>query len=562
MKENTFPPWLAEGISLNEMRARKAAARASDEIQKQKDLVDHALDTLDEVFIVFDLEGNLITWNKKGGEVTGYSYEELPSMKILDFLEPDDLRLVSEAIARAQEDGQPASVEVNLRTRDGTAIPYEFYGSILKGPTGDPIGVTAIGRDISERRRAAEAIRQSEERLRIIAGNVPDIIWTTDMNLNFTYASPSVKQQVGYTVEEALTLKLQDVLTPASFEFALQRYAGELETAGETVSDPPTPVVVELELIRKDGTAFWTELSMGFLRLPDDTPYGILGISRDISERKRVEEERNQYRELLEEQVRDRTEELESANLKLMYLNRRLEENLLTLSNLNRELDAFSYSVSHDLQAPLRAIEGFSNMLEETHSHQLDEEGLRLLGVVKQNTEHMGVLIDDLLTFSRTAGQELRKSEVDMQSLADDVMHELKPTFEGRQVEFNIGYLPPALCDASMMRQVLVNLLTNAIKFTRPRELARIEVGATDEDGKLVYHVKDNGVGFDQMYEEKLYRVFHRLHADDEFEGTGVGLALAQRIVLQHGGRLWAESTLGEGATFYFSIPLPGDLPA
>ena len=342
----------------------------------------------------------------------------------------------------------------------------------------------------------------------------------------------------------------------------MQRYAGELETAGETVSDPPTPVVVELELIRKDGTAFWTELSMGFLRLPDDTPYRILGISRDISERKRVEEERNQYRELLEEQVRDRTEELESANLKLMYLNRRLEENLLTLSNLNRELDAFSYSVSHDLQAPLRAIEGFSNMLEETHSHQFDEGGLRLLGVVKQNTEHMGVLIDDLLTFSRTASQELRKSEVDMQSLADDVMHELKPTFEGRQVEFNIGYLPPALCDASMMRQVLVNLLTNAIKFTRPRELARIEVGATDEDGKLVYHAKDNGVGFDQMYEEKLYRVFHRLHADDEFEGTGVGLALAQRIVLQHGGRLWAESTLGEGATFYFSIPLPGDLPA
>jgi len=529
--------------------------------ERHMNLVDHALDNLDDVFIVFDLEGNLITWNKKGSEVTGYSNEELPSMKILDFLEPDDLRLVSKAIARAQEDELPAIVEVNLLTRDGTAVPYEFYGSLLKGPTGDTIGITAIGRDISERERAAEAVRQSEERLRIIAGNVPDIIWTSDMNLNFTYASPSVKRQMGYAVEEALTLKLQDFLTPASFEFALQRYADELEIAGETVSDPPIPVVVELELIRKDGTTFWTEMSMGFLRLPDDTPYGILGISRDITERKRVEEELSEYRELLEEQVRDRTEELESANLKLMYLNRRLEENLLTLSNLNRELDAFSYSVSHDLQAPLRAIEGFSNMLEEMHSHQLDEEGLRLLGVVKQNTDHMGVLIDDLLTFSRTAGRELRKSEVDMQSLADGVMHELMPTFEGRQVEFNIGYLPPAFCDASMMRQVLVNLLSNAIKFTRPRELARIEVEAMDEGDTSVYYVKDNGVGFDQRYEEKLYGVFHRLHGDDEFEGTGVGLALAQRIVLRHGGRLWAESTLGEGAIFYFTIPdLEADL--
>jgi len=529
--------------------------------ERHMNLVDHALDNLDDVFIVFDLEGNLITWNKKGSEVTGYSNEELPSMKILDFLEPDDLRLVSKAIARAQEDELPAIVEVNLLTRDGTAVPYEFYGSLLKGPTGDTIGVTAIGRDISERERAAEAIGQSEERLRIIAGNVLDIIWTTDINLNFTYASPSVKRQMGYAVEEALTLKLQDFLTPASLEFALQRYAGELDIASETVSDPPVPVVVELELIRKDGTTFWTEMSMGFLRLPDDTPYGILGISRDITERKRVEEELSEYRELLEEQVRDRTEELESANLKLMYLNRRLEENLHTLSNVNRELDAFSYSVSHDLQAPLRAIKGFSHMLEEMHSHQLDEEGLRLLGVVKQNTEHMGVLIDDLLTFSRTAGQELRKSEVDMQSLVDGVMHELMPTFEGRQVEFNIGYLPPAFCDASMMRLVLVNLLSNAIKFTRPRELARIEVDAMDEGDTSVYYVKDNGVGFDQRYEEKLYGVFHRLHGDDEFEGTGVGLALAQRIVLRHGGRLWAESTLGEGAIFYFTIPdLEADL--
>jgi PAS domain S-box-containing protein len=529
--------------------------------ERHTHLVDHALDTLDDVFIVFDLEWNLISWNKKVSEVTGYSNEELPSMKILDFLEPDDLRLVSEAIARAHEDELPAIVEVNLLTRDGTAVAYEFYGSLLKGPTGDTIGVTAIGRDISERERAAEAIGQSEERLRIIAGNVLDIIWTTDINLNFTYASPSVKRQMGYAVEEALTLKLQDFLTPASLEFALQRYAGELDIASETVSDPPVPVVVELELIRKDGTTFWTEMSMGFLRLPDDTPYGILGISRDITERKRVEEELSEYRELLEEQVRDRTEELESANLKLMYLNRRLEENLHTLSNVNRELDAFSYSVSHDLQAPLRAIKGFSHMLEEMHSHQLDEEGLRLLGVVKQNTEHMGVLIDDLLTFSRTAGQELRKSEVDMQSLVDGVMHELMPTFEGRQVEFNIGYLPPAFCDASMMRLVLVNLLSNAIKFTRPRELARIEVDAMDEGDTSVYYVKDNGVGFDQRYEEKLYGVFHRLHGDDEFEGTGVGLALAQRIVLRHSGRLWAESTLGEGAIFYFTIPdLEADL--
>jgi len=225
------------------------------------------------------------------------------------------------------------------------------------------------------------------------------------------------------------------------------------------------------------------------------------------------------------------------------------------LAVANKDLESFSYSVSHDLRTPLRAIDGFSRILAEDHASSLDQEGLRLLNLVCDNTRKLGRLIDDILAFSRTGRQEIEPADVDMTALARDVIDELKPALEGRTVSFNIEALPPARTDRAMMRRVLTNLLDNAVKYTAPKSVATIEVAGHASGDEMIYRIKDNGVGFDEKYVAKLFGVFQRLHAPSDFQGTGIGLAIVKRIITRQGGRVWAEGTLGEGAAFYFTIP-------
>ena len=264
------------------------------------------------------------------------------------------------------------------------------------------------------------------------------------------------------------------------------------------------------------------------------TPLRIEGIFMDISQRIRAEQEIQHLNEELEQRVLQRTALLEAAN---------------------KELEAFSYSVSHDLRAPLRAIDGFSRIVLEEYATKLDSEGRRLLGVITGNTKKMGCLIDDLLAFSRLSRQQMSFAAVDLAGLADAVFSELKDQEKGRIIEFKIAAVPIGHGDHSLLRQLLQNLMANAVKFTRTRKVARIEFNGRAEMTENVYFVKDNGVGFDRAYADKLFGVFQRLHSADEFEGTGVGLAIVQRIVQRHGGRVWAESKDGKGAVFYFSLP-------
>ena len=218
------------------------------------------------------------------------------------------------------------------------------------------------------------------------------------------------------------------------------------------------------------------------------------------------------------------------------------------------ELEAFSYSVSHDLRAPLRALHGFSHILAVEHAAGLAPEALRYLGLIEQEAQRMGLLIDDLLRLSRLGRQVLERRPVRPAALAAQAMHDLGAEAHGRQVEFTLGDLPPCTADAALLRQVFANLLANALKFTRPREIARIEVGSRREDGAQVYFVRDNGAGFDMRYADKLFGAFQRLHRAEQFEGTGVGLAIVQRIVHRHGGRVWAEGATDAGATFSFTL--------
>ena len=237
--------------------------------------------------------------------------------------------------------------------------------------------------------------------------------------------------------------------------------------------------------------------------------------------------------EELESRVRIRTAQLEEAN---------------------RELESFAYSVSHDLRAPLRAIDGFSRIIMDDYSADLPADVDRYLGLVRNNTRDMDKLIDDLLAFSRLARQEPDKETVSPTNLVNQILADRKDSFEGRTVELEIGDLPDCQADPSLLKQVYINLLDNALKFTNGRDLARIEIGHLELNEERVYFVKDNGVGFDMQYADKLFGVFQRLHRAEEFEGTGVGLAIVLRIIRRHGGRVWAEAKVDQGAAFYFTL--------
>ncbi len=241
-------------------------------------------------------------------------------------------------------------------------------------------------------------------------------------------------------------------------------------------------------------------------------------------------------------------DDFDAERAKVIAVNQQLEA-------ANKELEAFSYSVSHDLRAPLRAVDGFARMVLEDYAEKLDAEGRRQLRVIRDGAQKMGRLIDDLLGFSRLGRREMALADVDMMALVRDVAEELRKLETARIIEIAIAPLPATHGDPAMLRQVWANLLSNAIKFTRPRAPARIEVGGWTDGAESIYRVKDNGAGFNMEYADKLFGVFQRLHGPDEFEGTGVGLALVQRIVHRHGGRIWAEGKVNEGAAFSFALP-------
>ncbi len=378
----------------------------------------------------------------------------------------------------------------------------------------------------SGRSRAESSLAESEARYRKLFEENPAPMWVFDIEtLRILDVNESATQISGWSREELLTRALRDILPP------------------EDVPLLDADVQVPRAGIRKSGP--WRRLLKdGSERVVEVFTYDVdfegraarLAVASDVTQRLRAEEEARRFNTELEKRVELRTEELLAKS---------------------RELESFAYSISHDLRAPLRAIDGFSRAIEEEHADRLDEEGMRLLGIVRSNARRMGQLIDDLLAFSRAGRQGLRRSRVEMGALVTAVLAEVLPEAERETSDVTIGDLPPAQADPALLRQVFVNLLSNAVKFTSTRPRRVLEVSGWRDGGRVIYEVTDNGVGFDMRYANKLFGVFQRLHGR-EFEGTGVGLALVERIVTRHGGTVTARGEVGQGATFTVSLPDEG----
>ncbi|HEX6034976.1 MAG TPA: ATP-binding protein, partial [Anaerolineales bacterium] len=366
------------------------------------------------------------------------------------------------------------------------------------------------------------ALSEANALLQALMDNIPDHIYFKDTQGRFIRNSKS----------QATLLGLRDpseAVGKTDFDFfphAAQFYADEQEV----MRSGKPHVDFEEWVVWPDGREMWVSTTKMPLRNFDGQTIGIFGISRDITERKRNEQA-------------------------IRQLNADLEKQAEQLQTANKELEAFSYSVSHDLRAPLRAIDGYTRILLEDYEPFLDSEGKRICGVIGREARRMGQLIDDLLAFSRLGRKEMYTSTIDMRGLAVSVLNELIKDEHQERLDFHIGKLPAVKGDASLIRQVWVNLLSNAIKFTSKKEQAVIEVGSKATRQEFIYYVRDNGAGFDMEYANKLFGVFQRLHSESEFSGTGVGLAIVQRIIRRHDGRVWAEGAVEEGATFYFALP-------
>jgi PAS domain S-box-containing protein len=381
--------------------------------------------------------------------------------------------------------------------------------------------------EVEERERAQQARDSTQRRVRTLISALTQVVWVSDARGRF------VEQAEAWT---AYTGQSFDAYRQFGWREAFDADSRQaLELAWTNAIHDAAPFEVELKLWHAgSGRHRYVALRAVPMRDETDAIEEWIGAVLDIEDQRAAEQSLRTLNAELEQRVTLRTAQLEAAN---------------------KDLEGFSYSVSHDLRAPIRAINGFCSLLTKDHQAQLDAEARRKVAVIKSEAERMASLIDDLLAFSRLGRKALQPAEIDMRDLASGAYQRLVNGQAQRPIEFRLGKLPRATADRSLLEQVWINLLSNAIKFSSKKDAPVVEVGAITDEREYVYFVRDNGAGFDTRYQDKLFGVFQRLHHGDEFPGTGVGLALVHRIVTRHGGRVWADARLGEGATFHFTLP-------
>jgi PAS domain S-box-containing protein len=524
-------------------------------IKESQNLMESILDNTPAIIFIKDLMGRYLFVNRRLTEVVGRSREEIQGKTIFDIAPKDHARGADAHFQTVVATGRPLEVEETVPYPDGLH-PHLAVKFPVRDAAGNISAVAGISSDISERKQ--------NERMRLqfqtLFESAPGLYLVLKPDFTIVAGSDAYLKATMTRREEILGRRLFDVFPDnpdnpeadgssnlrASLNRVLQNKASD------------TMAIQKYDVRRPDGAfeeRFWSPVNSPILGA-DGLVEFIIHRVEDVTEFVRRKASGGPAADA---GVAERLEQMESEIFRSSQQVKAANEQLHTA---NEELESFSYSVSHDLRAPLRHIDGFVDLLRKQAVEKLNEREKRYLNVIANSARQMGTLIDDLLVFSRMSRSELRRTRVGTNSLLDEAINWAQNDINGRQINWKIAALPEVEADPAMLRQVWANLINNAVKYTRTRGVAEIEVGCQEgPEDDLIFFVRDNGVGFDMQYVQKLFGVFQRLHRADEFEGTGIGLANVRRIVFRHGGRTWAEGKLDGGATFYFTLPKTKNQP-
>jgi PAS domain S-box-containing protein len=512
--------------SVNDITERKAAEEA---LRDSEERFSKSFRTSPISFMIANMEdGRIIEVNDAFTTISGFTREEALASTTLDLKiwvnELDRKHLIDSL----RKGSAILHQETHLRSKEGKIAIVLLSAQVIKLANRNCI-ISSI-EDITVRKHAEEALRESEERFRSMANSIPQLAWVARADGLIYWYNQRWYEYTGTKPEQMEGWGWQIVHDPKMLPKVMDKWTVSI-ASGQLFE-------MSFPLRGADGQfrTFLTRVQPW--KDAEGRVVQWFGTNTDVETIKRAEEMISKLNEELEQKVMQRTELLEAAN---------------------KELEAFSYSVSHDLRAPLRSVHGFTKILLEDYEANLDDEGKRICGIISSSATKMGELIDDLLSFSRIGRSTLSPSEIDMKRIAKVVFEGMTSPTEKKRIKLNIGKLQKAFGDITLFGQVWTNLISNAIKYSSKNDVSEISIGSKIAGDMIIYFIKDNGVGFDMQYAHKLFGVFQRLHSEADFEGNGVGLAIVQRIILKHGGNVWAEGEVGKGATFYFSLPADGD---
>ena len=506
-------------VSVADVTARKRAETA---LKTSEERLRSFFDNAVEGVYRTTLDGRLAYANIAYARMLGYESPQEAIDNATDianqfYTDPDDRRKIVNSLT---EKGRLDNFECQMRRKDGTTFWAVINARLAYLQDNIPC-IEGFVADATLRKQAEIALWETQERFRAFMDNSPVIAWAKDDQGRYIYLNQTYENRFG--------VRLDDWFGKTDFELWPADIAEPFWKNDQQVLLSNGLVQIEEETYNPDGSCckWWN------FKFPIEDVTGrryVGGIGLDITERKHYEE-------------------------KIEELNKELEQRIVELKKVNRELEVLNYSVSHDLRTPLVVLSGFARILTDKHSHLLDEKGKHYLDIVNKSSKRMTELIEDLLAFFGLGQKTICHKTTDMKRLVSDIVVDFKTAFPDQNFQVNVKPLPFARGDRKMLRQVLVNLIDNAIKYSKPKELAVIEVGGRAGEGKNIYYVKDNGIGFSRDQADNIFEVFARLNSTDEFRGTGIGLAIVKKIVEKHGGEVWAEARPGAGATFYFSLP-------
>lgn len=461
------------------------------------------LDNTNSIIYIKDLAGKYLLVNKKFASYLNCEPNDLIGKSIFDLTDEKSAQIVTEKDKNVIENRTFVEYEEQIDNERAHFISLTSKFP-LKNERQEIYAICGIVTDITEIKKAEEQLVYQSNMI----NNASDAIIASDLKMNINFWNRAAETLFGYTAEEAIGKPYNEVLKTDLTDEQRQKQIKEFISTGKYTA--------ELNFYTKENKKITTLSSCTTIVDKSNQAIGYLIITKDISERKNTEEQ---------------------------------------LQLLNKELESFTYSVSHDLRAPLRSIDGYARILLEDYYNKVDDDGKKTINVIANNAVRMGKLIDDLLSFSRTGRQDISKSIINMNDLVKLAMADFENGIDFRLAKITVHHLPNAKADLNMMKQVWINLIGNALKYSSKREIPEIEIGSCSDSHYEIYYIKDNGVGYEEKYAHKLFEVFQRLHRLDQFEGTGVGLALIKKIISKHNGKVWSESKVDQGATFYFSLP-------